>query len=199
MVRIVIAGLLGGAVLFIWGAVSWLWVPWHQMGKLPQESIVQRALQSTGADSGVYWFPMMDPDEINESMSDEAKGAVREAYAIRHKDGPVGMLVYNDEGSDPMPMMMHVKGFLLYFVTALAAATMMSMAASSLGGYFGRVLFVLLLGVYVAVGTIMISWNYMLYPLRFSLEMAGDSVAGALLLGLVISGLIKPRIGGGGF
>ncbi len=199
MVRIVIAGLLGGAVLFVWGAVSELWVPWHQMAKLPQESIVQRALQSTAADSGVYWFPLMDPDEITESMSDEAKETVRDAYAIRHKDGPVGMLVYNDEGSDPKPMMMHVKGFLLHFVTALVAATMMSMAVSSLGGYFGRVLFVLLLGVYVAAGTIMISWNSMLYPLRFSLEMAGDSIAGALLLGLVISALIKPRVGGGGF
>jgi len=197
MVRIVIAGLLGGAVLFIWGAVSWVWVPWHQMAKLPQESIVQRALQSTGADSGVYRFPMMDPDAINESMSDEDKNDVREAFAMRHKEGPVGMLVYNDEGSDWMPMMMHVKGFLLDFVTAVVAATMMSMAVSSLGGYFGRVLFVLLLGVYVAVGTSMMNWNYMLYPLRFSLEMAGDSIAAALLLGLVISALIKPRVGGG--
>ena len=73
------------------------------------------------------------------------------------------------------------------------AAFLLSMAAPAIPSFVGRVLFIVLLGFYVAVGSNLIQWNYMNYPLAFSAQMAGDAIVASLLLGVVLAVIVKPE------
>ncbi len=182
MVRIVVAAVAGAVVLFIWGFVSWVVIPWHTIDELPDEHQVIRALGSD-TESGVYWYPWTTDMALSED--------VRNRQIEKHEAGPVGVIVHHAEGRPVMPLSMHVWGIALYFVTAVSAAILLNMAVTSLGGYVSRVLFVTLIGVFVAAGATMVNWNYMLYPLDFSLHLAADNVVAALLLGLVLGAIVK--------
>ena len=116
---------------------------------------------------------------------------VRNRQIKKHEAGPVGVIVHSAEGRPVMPVSMHARGIALYFVMALSAAVLLNMALAALGGFVARVLFVTLIGVFVAAGSAMMQWNYMFYPLDFSLHMAADNVVAALLLGLVLGTIIK--------
>lgn len=177
MVRVLVGALLGGAVLFVWSAVSWMLIPWHDVGAMSREDSIVRALSTSGTERGVYWIP--GPPE-------------NEEWAQRHREGPVAMVVYNPEGSEPMPLALFFKGFALNVATALVAAILLAKAARGVRGYAGRVFLVTLVGLYAGLSTSMMSWNWMYYPLRYSLEMSADALVGALLLGLVLAAVIRP-------
>src|ERR1051326_1296260 len=58
--RILIAGILGGVVMFIWGFVSHELLPLGELGVkvMPNEDVVTAALQTNlGEDPGFYVFP----------------------------------------------------------------------------------------------------------------------------------------------
>lgn len=56
--------LLGGAVLFLWSAVSWMALPWHHAGfkAFTPEQPVLAALDAAAPESGVYLAPAPSPD-----------------------------------------------------------------------------------------------------------------------------------------
>ena len=83
-----------------------------------------------------------------------------------------------------------------YLGCAVVAALLLSMAAPSIGGFMGRVMFVALIGLFVGLLADLANWNWMNYPLRFSLEMAADRVVSAALMGLVLGAIIKKPSGG---
>ncbi len=194
MVRIIVAAFLGAAVLFVWGAVSWLFVPWHELRALPREDTIVTALRKSNVGTGVYTIPA--PPEHDPSISQEARDRRFDEWQEKHREGPLAMLVYTEAGDEPLPFRMHVIGFGLYLGTALVAATMLAMAAPSVRHYALRVVFVLLIGLYIALGVNMVTWNYMRYPLDFSLQVAADSLTSALLLGLVVAAVVRPRSAG---
>ncbi len=192
MVRVLVGALLGAAVLFVWSAVSWMVIPWHRMEAIKKEDAVIRALRASDTLRGVYWIPG-PPEGARGEEGPEA----RASWAQRHRDGPVAMMVYDPEGSEPMPLAVFFKGFALNFATALVAAILLAIAAPAVRGYAGRAFLVTLVGLYVGLSTGMASWNWMNYPLRYCLEMSADSAIGALLLGLVLAAVVRPRGSGG--
>ncbi len=92
--------------------------------------------------------------------------------------------------------MTFIIGFILDFLVATAAAVLLMLASPALPGLPGRVFFVVLLGVYTAIGTHLMNWNWMNYPLKFSLEMAGDTLVASVLLGVTLGVLVRPGMGG---
>ena len=59
MKKILIAGIAGGIILFIWSFMAWVLLPLHEptMHKIPNEEAVIAALQSNVTAKGVYIFP----------------------------------------------------------------------------------------------------------------------------------------------
>lgn len=57
--------LLGGAVLFLWGAVSWMALPWHDAGfkAFTHEEPVLAAIDAAAPQSGVYLAPSPKPGQ----------------------------------------------------------------------------------------------------------------------------------------
>lgn len=84
-VRVVVAALIAGLVVFVWSAVSHMALPLGEMGisALPNEPEVAEALAKNLPQSGLYLFPV---------ESDPAK--MEQAYAQR----PHGLLSYSPPG-----------------------------------------------------------------------------------------------------
>ncbi len=191
MKRIGIAAVVGGVVLFVWAFISWLYIPWHMMGALPDEDAVREVLRDTGAESGIYHVPMKD-HETYASLSDEEKEAADDAWKDKHREGPIGVLLYKAEGRSHMSLVTLIIGLVLEVLVAAVAAGLLTMAVPALPGFVGRLGFVMLLGVFTIVGGNLMNWNYMHYPFRFTLEVSADALVASLLLGVVLAALIKP-------
>ncbi len=197
MKHIVIAGVAGAIVLFIWSSISWMAIPWHLMEKFPGEAGIRQTLKLTEAERGVYWIPTEDRSVDKSALTGAQSEAMTEAWKKAHREGPIAMVVYDPDGSSPLGIMTFIIGFFLDFLVATAAAVLLMLAAPALPGLPGRVVFVVLLGVYTAIGTHLMNWNWMNYPLKFSLEMAGDTLVASVLLGLTLGVLVRPGMGDG--
>ncbi len=190
MVRVIIAAVLGGVILFVWSFVSWMFIPWHLMGPIPGEDGVRQTLRSTGAEAGVYWVPGMDR-EITK-LPEEQRQAAEAEWQAKYEEGPVAMIVYRPAGSGVLEWTRMATGLGLNVGMAAIAAIMLSLAVPALPFYRQRLFFVFLIGVYTLFGTNLMHWNWMNHPLRFSLEMAADTLVSALLLALVLAAVVKP-------
>jgi hypothetical protein len=181
MIRIIAGSVVGAIVLFAWGWLAWGVLDLHKaVESVPNEAAVVAELKSIDR-SGTYYFP---------GMSEDADEATQEAWAARHKQGPVGFLVYRAEGCEPMDAMMMVKGFALSFVAALVAAIVL--AASALKLYLARVFVVALMGVFVAVSADLAYWNWMYFHTDYTIGMVIDHVVGAALLGVAVGAIVRP-------
>jgi len=183
MKPILIAGVVGGLVLFVWGFLSWAVLPWHNatMPNLPNEEAVIETLSASITATGVYQFPGMPANEAD-----------TQAWTEKFKRGPYGMLVYTVEGANPMSPKPFIGGLILNFISATLVAYLLSLAANKLSGYNQRVTFVALIGVFAALVSHITAWNWMYIPTGYSLVMAADIVIGWLLAGLVIAWRMKP-------
>jgi hypothetical protein len=186
MKRIGIAAVIGGVVLYIWAFISWMFIPWHIMGALPDQDAVRSALRDTGAETGIYHVPGLDYDAMAD-MTDEQKSAAEDSFKEKHSEGPVALLLYKAEGSSAMSPVL-----VLEVLIAAVIAGLLTMAAPALPGFASRLGFVMLIGVLTIVGTNLMNWNYMHYPFRFTMEMAADGLVASLLLGVVLAIIIKP-------
>ena len=88
--------------------------------------------------------------------------------------------------------MKFVIGFVLDFFVATTAAVLLMLAAPALPGLPGRVIFVVLLGLYTVFGANLMNWNWMNYPLKFILEIASDTLVASALLGVTLAVLVRP-------
>ena len=80
--RILAASVLGGLVVFLWGAVSWMSLPLHQMTVqgFDDEAQVSRVIASHAPGIGVYVLPNMhkvDERQLSEQQADAQTDAVQ--------------------------------------------------------------------------------------------------------------------------
>jgi hypothetical protein len=185
MKRILLAALLGGLVHFVWGAFSWMVLPWHDpmLKDLPGESTILPVLRQNVGEAGIYWFPGPQDAKLSEASA--------EAFEKKHNEGPIGWLVYHPQGRPTMPKSTFVKGFLIDFLSALLAASLV--AASAPRGYVGRVFLVIALGLFAALVSHAMQWNWMFMPAGYTSVMMADLVLGWSLAGLVIAALVRRK------
>lgn len=197
MKRLAIAAAAGAVVLLVWSSISWMLIPWHRMGKFPGEEGIRQTLKLTKAPRGVYWIPGVDLSLDTSAMTDAEKQAMDDALDKAYDDGPIALVVYDPRGG-PSTALMFIMGFILDFLVALVAAILLMIASPVLPGLPGRILFVILLGAYTAIGTNLMEWNWMHYPLKFSLQMAADTLLASALLGVTLGILVRPGADAGG-
>ncbi len=194
--RILLGGVLGAVVLFVWGFLYWVvlserLLPYNHM---TDEGAVMEVLRENLPETGVYWFPMPQHDI---DATEAEKAAATEAWQEKHQEGPLGTVIYHKDGRKAMAPSTLVKGFVIDFVSALLASILLCCACGR-GGYAARAAFVFGLGLFAAVSVHLIAWNFMLNPMGFTLLKIGDTIVGWLLAGLVIAAVVKPRAGTAG-
>jgi hypothetical protein len=187
MKKLLLAAILGGIVTFMWYGLSWMALPLHKstVHNLPNGDAVIAALAAQPPASGVYAFPMPDHD---------APEAEQDALKARWAKGNiVPFIVWQREGRTFMDPGVMVRGLLLEILNALLVALLLSQALPALPGYGQRVIFVVLCGLFAATVTHLTYWNWMAFPLNYSLVMVLDVVVAWLLGGLVIAKIIQPK------
>jgi len=141
--RFILAGVLAGVAMFIWGAISHMMLPWHEatMETFRDEDLVAEVLMKEAPVSGIYVAPMAGMLEKGISSEEQDK-RMNEAWAKGEK-GPNIFLSFHREGKSGMAMPM-----ILDFVTLVLMSFLMLwlLAAAPNLTFVGKVLFVVIAG-----------------------------------------------------
>lgn len=188
MKNTIVGGLVGGCILFIWGAIAWTVLPLHQpsIRAIPDETAVMDAMRNSMKEKGMYEFPAMPEDQSD--------AAAQSAWEEKYRRGPVGMISYDPLGGDPMMPATFATGFVISFLSAAIAAWFLARSTASAGPYLSRVLFCGMLGIFISFGSHLLSWNWMNYPTDHTTAMVADTINGWLLAGLGIGAIVKSPV-----
>jgi hypothetical protein len=185
MRKVLIAGVLGGIVGFVWGAVSHTVLPLGEAGvdTIPDEELVLAAMQVRLSSGGFYIFP-------GEGHDASPKSPEHAAWEERYRKGPRGVLVYQPQGSAGMSPLQLLYELLSNIAGSLVAAWLLLRVT---GSYGGRVLAMTSLGVFAWLATSASYWIWYGFPADFSLAQLLDGVVQWFLVGLLAAKIVGPR------
>lgn len=93
--RILIAALVGGTLLWLWGAIAHMALPIGEMGHrtaIEQDAAIAALQASATSGDGVYMLPGMAPEQ----WSDES---ARNAFSGKYRASPFALVVYRPGGN----------------------------------------------------------------------------------------------------
>jgi len=174
MIRILIAGLLGGLAMYVWSSVAHVATPLGMTGiqTIANEAAVTGPMKAnlTGH-PGLYLFP---------KAAEHGAGV----------PGPAGFLIYRDNVTGMSAKTLGSE-FAVELLEGLIAAALLSVTA--LAGYLQRVAFVGGVGVAAAIATDPSYWIWYRFPANFTAAAMLVTVVGYVVAGLVIAAILKPR------
>lgn len=185
--RILLAGILGGVLVFFWGYVSHVLLPLGEVGikEFPQEEPVVTALRDNITEPGFYFFPGM----AGHGMARDA--ATMKAWEEKYRQGPRGILIYHPQGALPMEPKQLGTELVADILAALLAAWLLAQAVGSFTGYGARVVFVVVLGLFGAIATNLSYWNWYGFPTDYTLANVVNEVLGWVIAGLGMGAIVK--------
>lgn len=190
MLRVVVGGLVAGVIVFAWGNISWMQLNWHNetIHPLAHEPAVVEVLGRENLATGVYWLPGL--------AEGAAPGtAAWDDFAGRHRRGPIATIFYTREGQEPMSPRVFAGGLAINVLAGLIVATMMSYVAAGGAPYIRRANVGGMSGLFAALVGHLASWNWMSFPLPYTVVMMADLVIGWSLAGLAMALVIRPPAG----
>ncbi|HJR73135.1 MAG TPA: hypothetical protein VJ806_05800 [Luteimonas sp.] len=180
--RLLVAAIVGGIVMFVWQAVAHMALPIGEMGMKTasgQETAIA-ALQASATDGGgVYMLPGMSPEQW---ADEKAKAAFQEQY----KSSPYAFVVYRPEGNPALVDMVPnlAKQFVSDVIAAFLVAWVLALGAF---GFGKRVLIAGALGLFAWLAISVPYWNWYLFPVSFTVGALVEQVVGWLLAGVAIA------------
>jgi len=179
--RILIAGLIGGLVMFMWGAVAHMALPIGEMGvKIPaQQEAALDAIGRSSTGAGVYMYPSMPMEDWSDA--DKAK-----AFGEQVRGKPSAFVVYQPNGNPAAQSMTPnlVKQFLAVTAAALLVAWVMALGA---WGFSRRLLIAGAMGLFSWLTISLPYWNWYMFPLDFTIANLIEQVVGWLLAGAAMA------------
>jgi hypothetical protein len=181
MGKLLIAALVGGLIVFAWGAVAEMVTPLGRAGLsvLPDEGATTEGLRVSVPKTGMYLFPLAGMTGTE---------AEQKAWKERVRRGPSGLIVYRSEGTDAFGRMMAVE-----FVSNILAAFVATLVVSMIAGYRRRVLAVVLLSFFAFCSLSLSYWNWYGFPADYVGAQLLTKAVGWLLAGLAIAKLVPTR------
>jgi hypothetical protein len=185
MVRVIVASLLAAVVLFVWGAVWWMALPFADwaMRPVPNEEAVIAALKTSLPESGTYFSPYRD-----QNATPEQDAALME----RHRQGPLAQVIYLKDGMDPKAPAAFAVGFVQILLSTLVAGVLLRLAAPALRSYLERAGFVVLLALFAVVALNLADIIWFHYPWAYPVMRSGFVLSGWVLAALVLGAVVRP-------
>jgi hypothetical protein len=187
MGRRVLAAIAGGVVVFVWSAISHMFLGLGTAGisTMPNEERVTQAIRGAITEPGLYFFPgfpasaKMTPDE-------------EKALTERYRRGPSGIMVVQPGGR----RLMEPTQFVVELVGDILAAGVAAFLLAGLGGSFAaRASAVGLLGVFEWLDINVSYWNWYKFPTAYTLAALVEQLVGWTLAGLVMALILRSRSG----
>ena len=185
MIRIIIAAIVGGFVMFCWGAFSHMVLPFAEAGIkfIPNEAVVTAALESNIKEPGFYFLPGME--NIHTATAEQ-----QAAWAAKHEKGPTATIIYHPTGETPMSPRQLGTEFGSNVLAALFVAWIMSLSSVS---FLGRVIIATLVGAAGWASISLSQWNWYRFPKEVILAEGFDQVVGWLITGIVMAIFVRGR------
>ena len=189
--KLLVAGILGGIVMFIWTSIAHMALPLGEagIGEIPNESAVLSSMQSTiGEQSGLYVFPGpgVGKNATRQEKNDAMKHMVEKMAA-----NPSGILMYHAPGR-PFTF---GKWLGIEFGTELFEAILVVflLAQTRITTFAGRVGFVLVAGILAAITTNVSYWNWYGFPSAYTAGYMFIQIVGFFLVGIVTALVLPMR------
>ncbi len=187
--KILLAGILGGVVMFIWTSIAHMALPLGEAGlrEIPNESAVLGAMQNNiGEQTGLYIFP---GPGVGKNATRQEKNEAMKHMGEKMATNPSGILMYHAPGR-PMAF-----GKLLgiEFGTELLEAILVVflLAQTSIASFAGRVGFVLVAGILASIATNVSYWNWYGFPCVYTASYMLIQIIGFFLVGIVAAFVLR--------
>lgn len=185
----ILGGLLGGLALFVWGAISWMVLPWHMMtmAKFKDEATVAQAIAANAPVHGVYLLP--NPHKHDPSLPEDKKKAEETDSLKLMVQGPVMFASVTPQGAGAgMSPMLLIQ--LLADVIAAFLATRLVLRTRGLT-YGCRVGLVSMVALIIFASAHVHYWNWWRFPTSYTAVHLADLLIGWSLAGMVIAKLTE--------
>ena len=188
--KILLTGILGGIVMFIWTSIAHMALPLGEAGirEVANESAVLSAMQSNiGDQTGLYIFP---GPGVEKNATRQEKNEAMKHMAEKMATNPSGILMYHAPGR-PFTI---GKWLGIEFGTELLEAILVAflLVQTRIVSFSGRVGFVLVAGILAAITTNVSYWNWYGFPCVYTASYMFIQIVGFLLVG-VVAALILPK------
>ena len=187
--KVLLAGIFGGIVMFIWTSIAHMALPLGEagLGEIPNESAVLSAMQSNiGDQTGLYIFP---GPGLGKNATRQEKNEAMKHMGEKIATNPSGILMYHPPGR---PL---VLGKLLgiEFGTELLEAILVVflLAQTRIASFAGRVGFVLVAGILAAIATNVSYWNWYGFPCVYTSSYMFIQIVGFFLVGIVAAFMLR--------
>ena len=180
--KIIIAGLIGALTIMIWTIILNVLFGYKNridMKMVPNEAQVYQILKQNIKEPGRY---LCNP-------------AITEFYKFPDNE-PVFSILYGGIGHEAAGPLSEIISLINAFITAALCAWLLSLASEKvISSYPRKVLFIILIGLVIAVFCDIKKYGIGAYPLRDTLIMTVHDIILWTVLGLIISLFIKPIAG----
>jgi hypothetical protein len=186
--RIILAGIVGGIVMFIWNFVAHDLLPLGEIGVhlIPNEDAVTSVLQTNlGDTSGFYVFPS---GGLTPGATREQKGVAMKKAEEQMAAGAAGVLIYRPKRIFNFPKRLGIE-FATEVLESLLAVFLL--AQTGIRGFGGKVGFILTAGILAAIATNVPYANWYGFPKPFTLAQMVMMIVGFLLVGIVAALVLK--------
>lgn len=185
--RLIIGAIVGGIVMFCWGAFSHMVLPVAEMGLkvLPAagETAMVSAMKTNIPEGGMYFIPGL------ENMK-HATEAEQEVWAKKYEEGPTAMIIYHPVGRPVFSARQMLIELASNIFAALIVGIIFMWGAAS---FSKRVIIAVLIGLTGWASIAISYWNWYRFPKEFILAEGFDQVVGWFLSGLVLAFIVKPK------
>lgn len=182
-------GMLGGITLFVWGAVSWTVLPWHNLTlqKFTNEDAVVAVIRANATTPGVYFLPNA---RHQPGMTGTEKKAAWESVEKRMAEGPVVFASIRLKGAPSMAPFA-LTGIVISIIGATLGTLLLLQTRHS--RYLRRAGFLSLFGLTAGVVCFLPYWNWFDFSTAYTATSIIDLAIGWFLAGLVIAKVAAPK------
>jgi hypothetical protein len=184
------SGLLGGLIVFLWGFVSWMVLPYHAetLHHFQDEDAVQAALTTNVLGAGIYLLPHPEPENAKLPDALARQNALKRLRQTEY--GPFAFAVVQPKGTGPIPLLM-ARGLALKILAAILMTwLLLQMGPAS---YRRRVFFVMVAAMVGAILVNLEQWNWWAFPDDYVLLQMLDLLMGWFLAGLVMAKIVPSK------
>jgi hypothetical protein len=189
--KILLGGVLGGIVMFIWTSLAHMALPLGEAGvrEIPNELAVLSAMQSTiGEQTGLYIFP---GPGIGKNATRQEKNEAMKRMSEKIAANPSGILIYHAPGR-PFAL---GKSLEIEFATELLEAILVVflLVQTRIVSFAGRVGFALVAGILAAITTNVSYWNWYGFPSAYTASYMLIEIVGFFLVGVTAALFLRRR------
>src|SRR5712692_6100403 len=185
--RILLAGIFGGIVMFLWEGLAHEVLPLGEAGirGLDNEAAVVATVKDNVKQAGFYIFP--GGEALQPGLTSAQQEAATKKAAELWKAGPSGIMIVQPQGIDMGPRLFITQCALDIGVTLLAAFLLSMASLSSFGARFA---FVTLIGLVPTLNAELPYWNWYSFPSTYVLATGFVHLMGFAVAGLILAWLV---------